>query len=235
VLGSAVHGLFQEMITPSLGRPLTPDLLRELVPEVRDRLTRILERELQGRPLERGHSRLRIDMAAHAIQLHLEQEAERAAEGADTVPLSLETELSAILPNGVRIKGRCDRIDRRNGTIHILDLKTGSVKDRSLDLKDVSRERLGADHGYALQLLIYAWAYMTMHPDRQAVRTGVIPLQRASRSEGIPLRLNGRDLITRDDLDAITALLVTLTDELLHGPGPFMHDPDSTYCTCCIP
>jgi hypothetical protein len=108
------------------------------------------------------------------------------------------------------------------------------VKERSLDLKGLEREHLGEDHGYALQLLIYAWTYLTMHPNCMALRTGVVPLQRASRSDGIYLSIQGNDLITRAHYADLTTLLVDLTNELVNGTGPFTHSPNSTYCKCCV-
>jgi hypothetical protein len=95
--------------------------------------------------LDRGHFRLRIEMAAAATAEFLRSEADHCAQGTRIVPLALEKELSAVLPDGTRIRGRCDRIERRNGLVHILDIKTGSVPDHGLKLSALERSALDAD------------------------------------------------------------------------------------------
>ena len=234
VLGSAVHEVFQSFTEPHLNSALTPAILRSWVPEVRDSLLRILTKQTLYSELEQGHSRLRIDMATKAVQDHLEQEAIRLEQHPSLIPIAVETQLSAVLPNGVRLTGRCDRIDLRNDIVHILDLKTGSVLDNTLKVKGLERSSFGEDHGYALQLLAYAWAYLTMYPNCTSLRTGVIPLQRASRSEGIHLSIHGNDLISRAQYADLTALFVDLTNDLVYSDLPFTHSPTSMYCTCCV-
>jgi hypothetical protein len=135
----------------------------------------------------------------------------------------------------VRLRGRCDRIDRREGTTHILDIKTGSVPEADLALPGLARSDLRPKHRYALQLLIYAWIYLTSHPEEPGVKAGILPMQKASRSEGLYLRVNGNDLLDRSMLPAIADLIAGLVREILDPEQPLVHDPDSLYCTCCVP
>jgi hypothetical protein len=208
--------------------------MRAWTGQVRPMLAQRLALNAPLETLETGHHRLRLDMASKAVIEHIRTEAERYEKGAQVIPLALETELSAVLPNGIRLKGRCDRIDRRDGVIHIMDLKTGSVKERSLSLKQVSREALGSDQRHALQLLIYAWMYMANDPECERLCAGIVPLQRASQASGLYLELGGSEIIGRGHFDELTELLTTLTNEVMVSSLPFEHDPESEYCACCL-
>ena len=121
----------------------------------------------------------------------------------------------------------------RDGSI-ILDLKTGSVQANDLILTTLERDTLNADRRYALQLLIYAWCYMMQDPLIPVVRTGIIPLQRASQSAGLFLEVMKTEEITREMLPEIGSLLSGLVNELRDPTIPFTHDANAMYCEFCV-
>jgi hypothetical protein len=234
VLGSAVHEVLRKSLEPHLGTVLRPADLDGWRQGLAQRLAAEVATELKDAALDRGHHMLSLAMAEEALDRYLRSEAARIAAGATITPLSVELDVEQVLPNGFRIVGRCDRVDLRDGLVHILDLKTGNVRPEQVKLRSLDRGDLKAGHGYALQLLTYAWAYMHRHPDVQAVHTGLIPLQQPSNAEGIWLSVNGEENITRDMLGQVTELLCTLTEEIVRGTAPFAHDPASEYCACCL-
>jgi hypothetical protein len=234
VLGSAVHEVLRKSIEPHLGQVLRPEHLDGWRQGLAQRLAAEVATELKDAALDRGHHMLSLAMAEEALDRYLRSESLRIADGSSVTPLAVELDLEQLLPNGFRIVGRCDRVDMRDGRVHILDLKTGNVRPEQIKLRSLDRSALRPGHGYALQLLTYAWAYMHRHPDVQAVRTGLIPLQQPSSAEGIWLSVNNGTDITRDMLGDVTGILCTLTEEIVHGTAPFIHDPASEYCACCL-
>lgn len=232
VLGEAVHGVLEDIYTTTLSTPLAPDLLLAHAARTQQALEARLGERFPATALTQGHFRLRIGMAAQAIAEHLRAEAVRITTSITTT-LAVEEQVTGVLPNGARLKGRCDRIELRDGVPYILDVKTGAVDARQLVLKDLDRAAIGADQRYALQLLVYAWCYLEQHPEVPRVRAVIVPLQRASASDGLPLKvMDGLD-ITRDMLPAITTLFTTLVDELRDPGVPFTHDPEARFCACC--
>lgn len=233
VLGTAVHAVMEDVYRPWLGRRIDGGELAhgtDLRRAVHDRLAS----DHPASVLAEGHFKLRIEMAAHALERHLQAERERLQQG-ETVVLHLEHEVSAALAPDVRFKGRCDRVELRNGVHHILDLKTGSTDARSLMLPDLDSASLGPGQRHALQLLIYAWCYLEQHPDVDGVRAGIIPLQRNSQAEGLFLHVGGEDRITRAMLPDVAALLRAMVEELREPALPFTHQAESRYCPCCVP
>jgi hypothetical protein len=233
-LGSAVHEVLCQLVKPHLGTPLSAQDVQNWRPGLGQRIAQAIASATGNPTPNTGHHLLSLNMAQLAVDTYLQDEAARIARGAVVTPLAVELDLEHELPNGSRIFGRCDRIELRDGVVHILDLKTGSVRPDQVKLQSLDRDRLRHDQGYALQLLIYAWAYLLKEPDVISVRTGLIPLQRSSRSEGMWLTVEGSDLITRDVLPAITDMLTRLSNEIIIGDTPLRHDPLSAYCVCCL-
>ncbi len=87
--------------------------------------------------------------------------------------VALEQKLKARLPvqdKEIYIRGKVDRIDRLNGTLRIVDYKTGSVKYENINIgkagnkeqdfvPDLSLLRSNAIKEKLFQLLTYAWLY----------------------------------------------------------------------------
>lgn len=234
VLGTAVHEVLRRSVEPHLGQALRAEDVASWREGLGSRLASEVAAELNDATLDRGHHLLSLAMAEQALDRHLQGEAERLSAGASVTPLAVELDLDQTLANGIRIIGRCDRVDLRDGVVHILDLKTGKVRPEHLKLRSLERDLLGADNGYAVQLLTYAWAYLNGQTDVQAVRAGLIPLQQPSKGEGIWLSIDGDTLITRAMMPEVDRLLSLITDEIVRGQASFQHDPDSQYCVCCL-
>ena len=233
VLGNAVHGTLQRVLTPYLELELQPAHLAQAREQVHEVLRDELAKDLPHATLDHGHYRLRREMAAKAIMDHLLAEEERCAAGSTRI-IALEAAVEAELAPGIRLKGRLDRIDLRDGRLTILDVKTGSMNERALQLPELTREQITPDRTYALQLLVYLFAYLTDRPDVQQASAAIIPLQRPSLVLGGALRIAGGEVIRRNDLPAIQAVLKALVEEMCDPTTPFMHRAESRYCRACV-
>ncbi len=233
VLGDAVHGVLEDLFTPFKDIELNAVELREIATGAEQALYTKLSKKFPDSTLDQGYFKLRIAMAGQAMSKYIHAEADRVTHQPSTV-LDLEVEVQAALPDGTVLKGRCDRIELREGIHHILDLKTGSVQANDLVLRTLERDALNADRRFALQLMIYAWCYMMQNPLVPLVRTGIIPLQRASQSDGLFLKVMNTEDITRDMLPKIGSLLGSLVNELRDPTIPFTHDANALYCECCV-
>ena len=234
VLGNAVHNTLQRLLSPYIGQELKPEQLAEARDQVHAVLRDELSKELTPTTLDHGHYRLRREMAARAMSDHLLAEEERCRKGSTRI-LAIESTAQAELANGVRLKGRLDRIDLRDGRLTILDVKTGSVQEKELRLADLSRESITPERTYALQLLVYLFAYMKQHPEVERASAAILPLQRPRQAVGESLRISGEEVIDRSQLPAIEALLVALVEEMLDPTIPFAHREASRYCRVCVP
>ncbi len=242
VLGNALHGALESLHRPWLNKPLEAVAVEEMIPVVEQEIKDRLLREVAAERMGTGQPLLQTGMAVRAAVNFLQDEARAVREGMRMTVRGLEVGLRAELRSAgssagppVFIKGRLDRVDERDGIVHILDLKTGRVDDASLRVADLSIDGLKGDKGHAAQLLLYAWLYLSTHPDVEVVRAGLQPLQRAAGSSGVYVRMGDNDLVRRSDLPAITGWLSEVARALVAPDTVFAHDPESKYCAFCVP
>ena len=224
----------EEAYAPFLNEPMDPAALKAAAAHVPVALRTQLLKKVPNDVLNEGHFKLSMEMAAQAVSSYLENEADRCALE-NSVPLALEMVFTGALPGGAHVRGVCDRMEERNGLVHVLDLKTGTVRPEELQLKGLEREHLKATHRHALQLMIYALMAFQNDASLRHLRAGIVPLRRPTGSEGLWLSIAGSRTISRDMLADIEALLDRLVDELRDPAIPFRHDPASKWCSCCIP
>lgn len=240
VLGNVLHGLLEDIHRPWLGVPLVAEEVEAAIHGLGEALSSRSASELGTERIRSGQPLLQLGMATRAAENFLRGEARLVRAGARIIPLALESELHAPLTvEGIQestratIRGRLDRVDDRDGVLHILDLKTGRVDESALRIKEISLDALRGEKGYAAQLLVYAWLYMTLYPEVNELRTGLQPLQRSKGSAGLYLRIGDRDRIDRTDIQAMTRLLANVLGLLLDPSTTFAHDPESAYCAFC--
>lgn len=242
LLGDALHKALEQAFKEVLNTALNATALSGVRSRALAELDHLLRKAFGEAMLAHGQPMLQYAMARKALDAFLMNEEQRLADGAHITVLGLEVPVNVPLAGSierfgheVRIKGRIDRVDRRDGLATILDLKTGRVHDDGMDLKELSLEGLRRmkDH-HAFQLLTYACAFLESNPDEPAVAAGLLPLQRSSASAGIMLRIEGATRITRADLPRLRALLADVVADLLDPLVPFTHREQSAYCQACI-
>ena len=238
-VGTAVHEVLEGLFGPWAGSELQARDLRASLQDVPLRVERAMERTAPGRSLAEGQPMLQAAMAAAAIRHYLEAEALRIDRGAHVVveavehPVRVPFTMRGDGPERVvTIGGKIDRVERRNGHVHIVDVKTGSVKPGDLSVRDLAH--IGRGKAIAVQLLIYCWAWLRSHPDTEAVTAGVVPLRRPAAMDRAGLRIGGRERVGQEDLPAIEALIGSVITRLLDPSIPFHHDPESRFCAFCL-
>ncbi len=233
VLGEAVHNALESIYKPYINKVLEPGHLLEAANSVHQKLHDELASSFPEDVLSRGHFRLRMEMAAKAMDRHLRAEALRCKQE-ETVILALEDELTADLRPDVKIKGRIDRIEMRNGVHYIMDLKTGAVDPSLLRITELERSQFTAKRTQALQLLIYGWMYLRTKPDVSLVRAGILPLQKASEAQGMMVQVAKSQDLERSSIPEMELALGMIIDEIMDKDVPLLHDPESLYCNACL-
>ena len=241
VLGEALHATVEAIYRPLLGKPLQEASLLEAIGTIEAMLMGRLGEEMAEDQLAHGQPLLQVRMAVHAAQRFLRNEAEAVRNGAVITPVDLEVPLkqrletaSAAIGSPVFLKGRLDRVDRLDGLVRILDLKTGKVDPADLSVKELSLEGFIGKKRYAAQLLVYAWLYLMDHPELEALQTGILPLQRAASSEPLTMKMPEGTTVTKAMLPVIEELFTQFILRMMDPAVPIVHDPQSKYCTFCL-
>lgn len=238
VMGTAVHQTLEALLTPTVGKPLTADYLREVVPQVAHVLAARIATEAPHIDPTKGHAHLQWDMARSAIERYLMHEAVAIENGTTITILSLEQQLSVLVPGsgptlGVPfvLRGRLDRTELRNGVHRIVDVKTGSVKDSDLVLELPIK---GKPKEKPLQLAAYALMKLVSDPDLSVLQAGLAPLRKRHEHARSELLINGEANISQASVASLADTFNGIASMILDTSMPFRHDPKSPYCRFCL-
>ena len=163
-LGTIIHETLEVLYTPFIGKFLSEtDILscfKLLDAEVLKQFKLIYK---EGE-IKKGRNLLAFEVAKQNVKNFLKLELESIKNGDAIKILHLEKACERILehhslPFPVKIAGKVDRIEERNGKIRIIDYKTGKVEKRNVSLKswkdltdDIKNEKI-------IQVLAYSFMY----------------------------------------------------------------------------
>ncbi|MBL0343247.1 MAG: PD-(D/E)XK nuclease family protein [Bacteroidetes bacterium] len=142
----------------------------------------------------------------------------------------LEGEFNATLhrkdKTEVRLFGKFDRVDEREGIIRIIDYKTGKVELKSKDIEELFSN---PKKKTLFQLLFYALLYNKNFPSR-IIKTGFY----VAKSLGSGILFPGNGLpVEQATIDAFSERLSLLLDEIYDSSIPFSQTEDVKRCEYC--
>jgi hypothetical protein len=164
-LGSIIHDVLDELYTPFVGEFITPNHVTVMKKTVIDLVPKYFRKHFKNGEIKTGKNRLIFEVANRYIQRFLAKELE-VVENNTLKIIATEKQLEASIPvEGldfpVKIRGIVDRVDELNGTIRVIDYKTGIVKLAGLRVGGIESIE---DYKYskAIQVLLYTYLF-TQH------------------------------------------------------------------------
>lgn len=236
VLGSVVHDVLKHTYEPWTGHELKHEALAATSAGIEAAVRSAFADHGSFDRLEAGQPLLQAAMAARAIGRFIRHDAERCEDGPPIVLSALEMPLEATLRVGgtlgdITVSGILDRVEQRGNITWILDYKTGGAKQADLSFTDLSV--LPPAKRYGIQLLCYAWLWLTTHPGERFVHAGIIPLRDPSAMSALRLKINGDFGMNRSQLPAIEGSLRATVLAIIDPSEPIAHDPTSRHCRFC--
>ncbi|MDO4228495.1 MAG: PD-(D/E)XK nuclease family protein [Capnocytophaga sp.] len=172
--GDIVHATLEHLYTPILNKILTEKDLQAMRPKVRPLIEKFFLEKYKNSEFKSGKNLLIFNVIEEYVHRFLDAEALEVSQGTQIVVLHLEQKInvpfrSEKLPFPVMLKGTIDRIELRNGVLHIIDYKTGRVAKNNVTVTDW--ETLITDFKYskAYQLLTYAYLYQEEHQKKECL------------------------------------------------------------------
>ena len=178
--GTIVHDTLEELYTPFLGSVLNKENLIIAKTKLEETVYRnFLKTYIDGN-ISSGKNYLSFHVIKKYISKLLDLEIQQA-EHHEVKIIALEQTMSVTLnieeiDHPVILKGKLDRIDEVDGTIRIIDYKTGRVERKHVEI--LSWEDMVHDYKYskAFQLLCYAFMYSKERANQPLV-AGIISLK----------------------------------------------------------
>ena len=160
--GTIIHDTLEKLYTPFIKKYITKKDIFEMKEKLEAEVTNQFKRNYSLNSISSGKNYLAFEIAKQFLINFLNYEIKELAKNDQIKILALETNLSLNysfigLPFPIKLKGKVDRIDEINGTLRIIDYKTGKVQLGNLKIKDW--DLLSSDFNYSksFQVLFYAF------------------------------------------------------------------------------
>ena len=228
-LGTIIHGTLEELYKPYLNVFLSISMVDAMFSLVNDEVYTQFKKEYKEGEITKGKNLLAFEVAKRNVFNFLQQEKKNLEAGDAIKILFLEQNfiveiIDDRLPFPVKIKGNVDRIELRNGTLRIIDYKTGKVEQTSLSIQAWSGITDDIKHDKIIQLLCYALMVQGEFSN-QEMEVGIISFKNL-RAGFMPFQIKeGREVVTQlvnsDVIEDFKTELIQLINLILDKNIPF--------------
>ena len=220
-LGTVVHESLEQLYKPYLNEVLSPTILKNLLKQCDVEVSRQFELCYNIGNIKTGKNLIIYNVAKQFVRNFLQAELAQLEAGSEISITGLELKFETQIRPDLKLKGTVDRMDRLNGTLRILDYKTGRVEPGELIIKDW--ETLITDYkkqSKAFQVLCYALMLSKEKGLPEQTEAGIISFKNLGRGF-LKLSESKESSITPKLLDTFEDYLNKLIDEILDITIPF--------------
>ena len=229
-LGTIIHNALEELYTPYLNQFLALHHIEAMEAKIDEVILKHFKEIYKEGEITRGKNLLAFEVAKRNVYNFLQLEKKDIEEGQAIKVLLLEASLSCeievkSLSFPIKIAGKVDRIEERNGAIRIIDYKTGKVNGNSLKIQDFGDLTSDIKNEKIIQLLCYALMFENHElKQNREVSAGIVSFKN-KKNGFLPFGLGiGKDaelVISNDILEDFKSELETLILEIFNPEIPF--------------
>lgn len=235
-LGNVIHGTLEDIYKPFINakidlKPIPPERLNALIyHHFANPNHKVV---LNAEDLEFGKNRLVREIAVRYIENVLNAD---MLASQPVVLRSLEQELSyefMVVGCPVKLFGKADRIDQlEDGTIRIIDYKTGRVDASKLKVKSIGDLFVKPDLGKAFQLMMYALMYHHDVSNHHSICSGIVST-REKNAPFNPLLMLDSEVVDPELIAGFEERLMQMLREIHDPEVPFRQTEDTKLCGFC--
>lgn len=179
-LGSVIHNTLEDFYKPLVGNVLDVEKLETLKPLITKTIAAHFKKLYLKGDITKGKNLIILEIAKRYISNFINQEIETIKQGNEIKILGIEIENTVDLDipeitYPIKLTGKVDRIDQFNGTVRIIDYKSGKVEQSNLEIIDW--DTLTADYdkfSKAFQVLCYTYMMYRQNKIELPVEAGII-------------------------------------------------------------
>jgi len=230
-LGTIVHDSLEAFYKPLEGEFLTIEALGKMKLSVASEVKKQFRESFKGGDYSKGKNLIIFEVAKRFVLNFINFEIDEIRNGNEIKILQIESNLSIQLDIleldfPVKIHGKVDRVDEFNGTLRVIDYKSGRVGQSDLNI--VNWEDVTTDYKYSKIIQVLAYALM-IYDDKsfENAEAGIISFKNLNNGflnfakKEKPGRSPRNVIITKDVLDEYTIQLKKLILEICNKEIPF--------------
>jgi hypothetical protein len=229
-LGTIIHNALEELYTPYLNQFLALHHIEAMEAKIDEVILKHFKEIYKEGEITKGKNLLAFEVAKRNVYNFLQLEKKDIEEGQAIKVLLLEASLSCeievkSLSFPIKIAGKVDRIEEREGTIRIIDYKTGKVDGNSLKIQDFGDLTSDIKNEKIIQLLCYALMFENHElKQNREVSAGIVSFKNM-KNGFLPFGLGkGKDaelVVSNDILQDFKSELEKLIVEIFNPEIPF--------------
>lgn len=182
--GTIIHDSLEELYTPLIDQFLTEERIKTLKKQVPELVQHHFMKNLSGVDVSKGKFLLVYNVILKYLHNFLDDETKQLQRHQIKI-LALEERYEELitvpgLDFPIKLKGTLDRVDEFDGTVRIIDYKTGKVEPKNVKITDWETLITDYDKSKAFQLLCYAYLYSKKHGISD-VQAGIISFKNLSK------------------------------------------------------
>ncbi len=163
--GTILHDTLEELYTPLIGLILTQEHLKALKPTIKEVTKKHFTLSYNGSDITKGKNLIAFNVIIRYVENYIANEIEEVKNHEIKIiglesPMNIELIIDGI-DFAVKLKGKLDRIDTKDGMLRIIDFKSGNVEASKLAIVEWQEDLLHYDYSKAFQLLCYALMYQS--------------------------------------------------------------------------
>ncbi|AJR03049.1 PD-(D/E)XK nuclease family protein [Siansivirga zeaxanthinifaciens] len=233
-LGTVVHNTLEDFYKPLINTQLKEEDIKNLKSKINETVTTHFKQVYKEGDITKGKNLIIYEIAKRYVSNFLDLELEEIKRGRKIkiIAIEIENKVSIDIPGldfPIQITGKVDRIDEYDGTIRIIDYKTGRV-DKS-DVEVINWEDITTDYkkySKSFQVLTYAYMMQQSNHLKFPLHAGIISFKNLSegfigfcKKDKSGNGANKNYFITPEILDAFKTELQALILEICNKNIPF--------------
>ncbi|MDA9356659.1 PD-(D/E)XK nuclease family protein [Flavobacteriaceae bacterium] len=225
-LGTVIHEVLKEIYNPLLNKFLTEDYLKIELKQLDKIVKSQFEIIYKNGQFKTGKNLIILEVAKKYISEFIKIEIESIKQGDKIQIIGIEEDFnvkfkSSKFKEEINLKGQIDRIDNLNGTLRIIDYKTGKkIEKRELNISNW--ENIEIDYSKVknwFQLLFYAYAYNLSNKQSLPIEAGIISFK--SLKSGLlkfnfGTRFDNTSIISEEVLENYKIILENILTEIMN-------------------
>ena len=226
-LGSVVHNTLEDFYKPLENIILTIDVIQAMKSKINDCVTSHFKSIYKDGDITKGKNLLIFEIAKRYLSNFLNKEIEDLKQGNIIKIIQIEANLRVNLEiedldYPVSLTGKVDRVDEYNGTLRIIDYKTGKVEQNKVEIinwGDITSDY--TKYSKSFQILMYAYMMDCQNSFVNPIEAGIISFKnlntgflKFSKKDKTGTYANKDSIITKETLKAFETELKTLILEI---------------------